>query len=47
MGWVDKRREGKRLHTCWCNGLVTNYTPISRADAVNVLLAVAEEGPTQ
>ena len=43
MGWVDNGREGKRLHTCWCNRLVTNYTPISRADAVNVLLAVAEE----
>ena len=44
MGGVDKGREGKRLNKCWCNGLVTNYSTINRADAVKLLLAVAEKG---
>jgi len=44
VGGVDKGREGKRLNKCWCNGLVTNYSTINRADAVKLLLAVAEKG---
>ena len=44
MGGVDKGREGKRLNKCWCNGLVTDYSTINRADAVMLLLAVAEKG---
>jgi len=32
------------LNKCWCNGLVTNYSTINRADAVKLLLAVAEKG---
>ena len=43
MGCCDKGREGKRLYKCLYNGLVTNYFTISRADAVKLLLAVAEE----
>ena len=44
VGGVDKGREGKRLNKCWCNGLVTKFSTINRADAVKLLLAVAEKG---
>ena len=44
MGGVDKGREGKRSNKCWCNGLVTKFSTINRADAVKLLLAVAEKG---
>ena len=31
------------MYKCWCNGLVTNYLTISRADAVKLLPAVPQE----
>ena len=31
------------MYKCWCNGLVTNYSIISRADAVKLLPAVPQE----
>ena len=32
------------MNKCWCHGLVTKYSTINRADAVKLLLAVAEKG---